>query len=376
MHGSNRMGAIALSTLLVAIAAWSCSPSVDLQATSTTGAGTSSSSGGTGACPDGLGDCYGNGCDIDLGQDPLNCGACDVSCAEGGCNAGVCSPPPEVLAKYDGDIGGPALDDDAVYWSQGNTLLRRAKGGGDPSVVTTTPSGPQRLAVDGTHVYWTEPSTGSVGRAPKMGGPAEIVAAGEAKPFGLALDADAVYWTTITGNAIRRRAKVGGSPKTLTDLASNCTDLALDADAAYWSNAIGGGGMGRIPKAGGAAATLFPVEGIPGSLAVDGASVYVWVADPSTASWPGQPRRVAKAGGATSVLAPFDKHGDGRLTVDATHVYWCTSSAGNTLKKVPKEGGVPVSLASGNYQCGAIAVDATHVYWSDIGENRVLRSPK
>lgn len=376
MHGSHRTGAIAFSTLLIAIAAWSCSPSVDLQATSTTGAGTSSSSGSAGACPDGLGDCYGNGCDIDLGEDPFNCGACDFSCDEGGCNAGVCTPPPEVLANDDGELGGLALDADAVYWSQGNTIRRRAKGGGDSIVLTKTTAAPSRLAVDGTHVYWTESSSGNIGRVPKVGGSAEILAAGEVKPFALAVDADAVYWATMMGNVIRLGMQGGGAPQTLTDLAWNCSDLALDDDAVYWSDGINDGNLGRILKTGGAGPTLHPVDGIPGSFAIDSASIYVWVADPSTDSWPGQPRRVAKSGGAMSALAPFGKHGDGQLTVDATHVYWCSSDDGNLVKKVTKEGGVVVNLASGNDQCMAIAVDATHVYWIEGGANRVLRTPK
>jgi hypothetical protein len=121
---------------------------------------------------------------------------------------------------------------------------------------------------------------------------------------------------------------------------------------------------------------LIEVEGIPGSIAVDGSDAYVWVTNPTTNPSTGQPRRVSKTGGPMSALAPFGAHGYGHLTIDATHVYWCSSSQGSVLKKVPKQGGVVVSLASSNYQCGDIVVDETHVYWTDIYAQRVLRTPK
>ena len=54
------------------------------------------------------------------------------------------------------------------------------------------------------------------------------------------------------------------------------------------------------------------------------------------------------------------------LAVDATSVYWAASGDG-TIMKVPLDGGVLTTLASGQTSAGGIAVDATSVYWTSAG---------
>jgi hypothetical protein len=380
MRRSDDITTIFLATFMtVAVAGWGCGPSVDVQGAGGAGTGPGSSGGcpgGSGcACPAGLANCYDNGCDVDPSQDPLNCGACGVSCAEGGCNAGVCGPSPEILATRDGNVGGIAVDDVAVYWSEPGAIMRQPKGGGEPTVFATTKAFAWHIALDDGHVYWADSDAGTVARAPKAGGPTEIIAAGEAKPFAIAVDAAAVYWTNILGNEIRRREKKEALPQTLLGETWNPRGLAVDAEAVYWSSSGEGGEVGRILKTGGAAVDL-AVEDIPGSIAVDGSDAYVYVSVVGADSWSGQPRRVSKSGGPMKALAPLEPNGNGELTIDSTHVYWCSSAVGNIVKKVPKAGGVPVNLASGNYECSSIAVDGTHVYWTDGGYHRVLRTPK
>jgi sugar lactone lactonase YvrE len=321
-----------------------------------------------------LADCYGNGCDVDPAQDPLNCGACGVSCAEGGCNAGVCSPSPEILATRDGELRGIAVDDMAVYWSESGAIIRQLKSGGAPIVLAKTKALAWHLALDEGYIYWAESDSGTVARAPKAGGPTEIIASGEAQPFAIAVDAATVYWTNLLGNEIRRSPKNESLPQTLIGETWDPTGLAVDAESVYSTNGLEGGEIGRIPKTGGAAVALSSNEGIPGSIAIDGADAYVWVNVDSTS---GQIRRVAKAGGPTSVVTPLEPKWNSKITLDAMNVYWCSSGIGNMVKKVTKtvKGG-PVSLASGDYECGSVAVDDTHVYWTNIGYHRVLRTPK
>ena len=67
--------------------------------------------------------------------DTFNCGACGHDCLGGVCSAGRC----------------------------------------DPVVMANEPGQPQAIAVDATHVYWTNQLTGDVRRAPIAGGAAETL---------------------------------------------------------------------------------------------------------------------------------------------------------------------------------------------------------
>jgi hypothetical protein len=322
-----------------------------------------------------MANCYDNGCDVDPNQDPLNCGACGVSCAEGGCNAGVCGPPPEVLATLDGDVRGIAVDDVAVYWSQLGAIVRQPKGGGPAIVIAKTTTLVANLALDDGHVYWTDSDSGTVARVLKAGGPTEIIATGESKPYAIAVDSTAVYWTNVLGNEVRRCAKNGALPQTLVGETWNPLSLAVDADSVYWTNGVTGAEVGRVPKGGGAAVALFAVNAVAGSLAIDGSDVYVWIGEGTSYS-SGQMRRGSKSGGPMKAVTPIESTWQAKIALDSSNVYWCGSGIGNLLTKAPKAGGTPVALASGDYGCGNVVVDDTHVYWTDIGYHRVMRTPK
>jgi hypothetical protein len=224
-------------------------------------------------------------------------------------------------------------------------------------------------------VYWTDSDSGIVARVLKAGGPTEILATGEPKPYAIAVDSTAVYWTNILGNEVRRCAKNGALPQTLVGESWNPLSLAVDADSVYWTNGVDGAEVGRVPKTGGAAVGLFAINAVAGSLAIDGSDVYVWIGEGSSYS-SGQMRRGSKSGGPMKAVTPLESTWRAKITLDATNVYWCGSGIGNLLKKAPKEGGAPVALASGDYECENVVVDDTHVYWTDGGNHRVMRTLK
>ncbi len=71
------------------------------------------------------------------------------------------------------------------------------------------------------------------------------------------------------------------------------------------------------------------------------------------------------AGGATTTLATATGSAMG-VAVDATNVYFASQGDG-TIYKVAIAGGARVALATGQAQPYAVVVDATNVYWTTIG---------
>jgi hypothetical protein len=61
------------------------------------------------------------------------------------------------------------------------------------------------------------------------------------------------------------------------------------------------------------------------------------------------------------------------IAVDATHVYWATTSDG-TILSAPKGGGPVSTVETGGYPY-EIAVDATDVYWAD-NDGPIAKAPK
>jgi cysteine-rich repeat protein len=62
-----------------------------------------------------------------------------------------------------------AVDSTHVYWtnSNGGEVMKVPLGGGTPVVLASGQAGPRDIAVDSTHVYWTNESPGEVMKVPK-----------------------------------------------------------------------------------------------------------------------------------------------------------------------------------------------------------------
>lgn len=126
--------------------------------------------------------------------------------------------------------------------------------------------------------------------------------------------------------------------------------LALNATSVYFS---GKDGLMKVPLAGGAVTTVVPNTRAT-RIALDATSVY-W-----TSSSDGVVMKVPIAGGAPTVIASNQANPHG-IAVDANNVYWTTT---NTVSKIPLGGGMPTDIASNQSTWGGIALDANNVYWT------------
>ena len=108
-------------------------------------------------------------------------------------------------------------------------------------------------------------------------------------------------------------------------------------------------------------------------MAIDATSVY-WTTcgDPTG----GSVLKVPKIGGEPITLATGDRLSG--IAVDAVNVYWIAGSEDGSVgavMKVPVNGGAATTLAARPGQPANIAVDDTSVYWTEQMAGSVMRMP-
>ena len=205
-----------------------------------------------------------------------------------------------------------------------------------------------------------DPNLGSQGPSS-----AQVLATTNA-PWGLAVDATTVYVAGQGVTGLRPLVSVpiaGGSPSPLT--ATSCFTVAIDETRVYWSDGTSILSCAKRNCADSTTTLGRTSVGETHGIAVDATSVY-W----ATTSG-GKIMKVGKNGGTAFTLAsgsyPY------QVAVDETAVYWTDQEPG-TIMKVPTSGGVPVQIATGQGPMG-IAVDGQNVYFT-TGDGKMVQVPK
>lgn len=158
--------------------------------------------------------------------------------------------------------GNVTTDASYVYWSNDQGSVYRAAFTDSVCNEQTTctsvgsANSPVGIAVDGTYVYWTSPSSGAVGRNPKGGGLTAFVASNQDMPQAIVVDSTYIYWgnigTTSVGASIRRAPLSGGtcngSACELFHAVTVPNALAIDDTAVYWVDKSNSGGVYKLVK--------------------------------------------------------------------------------------------------------------------------------
>jgi hypothetical protein len=136
---------------------------------------------------------------------------------------------------------GLALDATHVYWSdEDGTVMRVDKDGQNPIQIASGDAGAYGLALDATHVFWASLISGEIKRANLDGTGVTTLATGQTDAFAMVVDATRVYWLRQSGGGIWSVEKTGGAPKLVT-AQPTLWAMAIDSSGLYWTafNKIG-----------------------------------------------------------------------------------------------------------------------------------------
>ena len=100
------------------------------------------------------------------------------------------------------------------------------------------------IAVDGSSVYWIDPSENTITKVPLGGGAPSTLVRDLTTPWGIAIDASSVYWTddgvSSGAGTVTKVALSGGTPTTLATNQGGPLGIAVDANGVYWVNSESG----------------------------------------------------------------------------------------------------------------------------------------
>lgn len=311
--------------------------------------GGASATGGTGAAGSGATGAVGGGATGGTAG-ATSCGECvpPANCL----GNGVCEVAVGVGAEY------PSLGPTRVYWSTSTGLSAALRDGSDHpgSEIITVGADSEGTTVLGSRVFLAARDVNEIRSSDLAGGNDATVVTGASGPQEVAGDATHLYFTDRYSGSVKRVVLGGNTPETVAQGYTEPRALALDATNVFFSSSEG---LFACPKAAACTATKLvdAFATLPGTwssstlVATDGARLY-WLLDNAVAS-------VSKAGGSVTEHAAAGDTVEG-LAVAGGYVYWGTSTTPSAVRRRPVDNGMgPQDLVTSEGPIRGIAVDPT-----------------
>jgi hypothetical protein len=311
----------------------------------------------------------------DTTSDPFNCGTCGHDCLGGLCSVSRCVPV--VIANEPGSPAGIAVDSTHVYWTNSSTGdVRRAPiAGGAPETIYDGPTGTflgEGLVRTGADVYFAIGELdGGVYRCPATGcggaGPTAVIAPLAAPGFVALADGGEllVAESTSSGRIGHCKLPCASGAEFIAGPESFPIYVAMGGDAFYWSTLMPGPGNLRAKLGDASAPVSLATSQAVKQMEVKGDEVLFAVQGSGLKAVP------LDGGTARRVYAPFMS--SERFAIDGTNVYFNEEATLGRILRCPIVGcnDAGATIAASQIHPHAIAVDKKSVYWTNTGDGNV-----
>lgn len=251
----------------------------------------------------------------------------------------------------------------ALYWPDGYGVARANTDGSEfdkpfippgPPRSPVTYAGCPGIAVDASHVYWSQPDRGAIGRANLNGSGVEYdFLTGLESPCGVAVDGTSIYWAEVEGGMIGK-ADLDGSDANrsfISGVTKPC-GVAVGGGYLYWSAEHD---LARVALSGGVPQLIHrEVNSYFCGVAVDETHVY----------WGGFEESIGRAKLDGSNPEPSFITGIERpcgIALEGSRIYWTVNDAAGSIQGADLEAGLPVETIidqEAGLPCG-LAADST-----------------
>jgi virginiamycin B lyase len=229
------------------------------------------------------------------------------------------------------------------------------------------------------YVYWTIPG-GPIGRANLDGsGVNQNFITDDGSPYGVAVDGDHIYWTDPFASTIKR-ANLDGSDvngRFIRGRSSLGPGLAVDGAHVYFANSE--------PRVGWIGRANLDGSGVSQNFIATGERAY-WVAvdprGPPHIYWTNFRQWIGRANlDGTGIDRDFIRAGSPEpgdlprgLAVYGAYVYWTNFTTGAIGRANLGSGGIEKNFITGASDPLGVAVDGRHVYWTNRDTNTIGRA--